>query len=142
MKENQDVSNDSIPKLIFVNFKISKDTLQDHSSVNISQVQFTDGSLKKETLTGIYKPSYQDEIRCIFTDNNEKAIFEIILEHPLYKKFEYAKDDGSFDVKEVTLKESVFSVRADYNSKMKYIRIFEKLSASKETEIAKLEIQK
>lgn len=133
---------DSAPKLIFVNFKIIKDTTAEFSTVNLTEIKITDGSLKKTNLTEIYKPFYQNQLRCVFEDDNDKNIYETIIEHPLFKKYEYTKDDGTYGVKDVVLKEVVFFIRTDYNDQMKYIRIFEKLSSTNEKEIAKLELQK
>lgn len=133
--------SDISPKLIFVNFKITKDSTQSNSSIDLTKIQITDGSIKKPELPEINKPSYQNRLRCVFEDNNGKNIYETVIEHPLFRKFEYTKDDGSFGVKDVVLKEAVFSIRTDYSNDMKFFRIFEKLTSANEKEIAKLELK-
>jgi len=130
------------PKLLFANFTITKDSLQEYSTVNLSKIQFTDGSIKKTNLQENGEPLYQNQLRCVFEDDKENEIYSTIIEHPLYKKFEYTKDDGNFGVKEVTLYKGEFFIRTDYDIKMKYIRIFEKLSTSEEKEIEKFELKK
>lgn len=140
-----DTENDFIDKsvlnIIFINFKISKDSLQLNSDVTISGVQITDGELKKGTFPATSNVTYENEIRCAFEDENNNALYETTIEHPLFKKFEYTNDDGKFAVKEVILEEAVFSLRAKYQENMKYIRVIEKLKGLKEVEIAKLEIK-
>ncbi|MFH0867572.1 MAG: hypothetical protein V1904_15385 [Bacteroidota bacterium] len=133
---------ESTLKLIFVNFKITKDSTAEISTVNLTKIKITDGSIKKENLSDIYKPVYQNELRCVFEDNNGENIYETIIEHPLFKKYEYAMDDGSIGVKNIVLQEAVFSIRTDYRNEMNYVHIFEKLSSSDEKEIAKLELKK
>lgn len=134
-------NTDSTPKLIFANFKITKDSTSEISSVNLTQIKITEGSLKKANLSENYTPSYQNQLRCMFEDDNGKNIYEIIIEHPLFRKFEYSKDDNTIGIKEVVLKEAVFSIRTDYSNEMEYVHIFEKLSPSEEKEITKLEIK-
>lgn len=133
--------SNNTPKLIFANFKITKDSTQNNSSVDLTKIQITDGSIKKPELPEINKPSYQNQLRCVFEDNTGKNIYETVIEHPLFRKFEYTKDDGTFGVKDVVLKEAVFSIRTDYISDMKFVRIFEKLTSANEKEIAKLELK-
>jgi hypothetical protein len=132
----------STSKLIFANFKITKDSAALNSNVKLTQIKITDGSLKKSKLSEIYKPTYENELRCVIENSEGEVVYEINLEHPLFKKYEYNKDDGSIGVKEVVLKEAVFSIRAEYYPEMKDVHIFEKLSSSEEKEIAKLELKK
>lgn len=134
--------SDNIPKLIFINFKITKDSTQSNSSIDLTKIQITDGSIKKPELPEINKPSYQNRLRCVFEDDNGKNIYETVIDHPLFRKFEYTRDDGTFGVKDVVLKEAVFSIRTDYISDMKFVRIFEKLTSANEKEISKLELIK
>lgn len=134
--------SDNTSKLIFVNFKITKDSVQNNSSVDLTKIQITYGSIKKSELPEINKPSYQNQLRCVFEDNNGKNIYETVIGHPLFRKFEYAKDDGTFGVKDVVLKEAVFSIRTDYSNEMKFVRIYEKLESAIEKEIVKLELKK
>jgi hypothetical protein len=127
-------------QIIFVNFKISKDSAQRNSSVHITRIKIAGGSLKKENLPSLYTPVYQNSLRLRFEDNMGKSLYETTIEHPLFKRFEYAKDDGSIESKNVVLQEAVFFVRTDYNPGMKYVRVFEKLTSADEKEIAKLEL--
>jgi hypothetical protein len=128
--------------IIFVNFKITKDSARENSTVQITRIKIAEGSLKKEHLPPLYKPVFQNNLRLIFEDTNGNNIYETKIEHPLFKRFEYAKEDGSIDSKNVVLKEAVFFVRTNYNPGMKYVRIFEKLTSADEKEIAKLELKK
>ena len=135
-------NSNSNAKLIFINFIITKDSTQDHSTIDITQVKITDGSIKKKNLPDIYQSAYQNELKCVIEDNNEKNIHETILEHPLIKKSEYALEDGNLGVKDIVLKKAVFFIRCEYSPRMKYVRVFEKLSSSEEKEIAKLGLNK
>ena len=134
--------SESTAKLIFINFIIIKDSAQDNSTVNITQVKITEGRIKKKNLPDIYQPVYQNELRCVIVDKNEKNIYKTILEHPLFKRYEYSMEDGSISAKNIVLKKAVFFIRTDYNPDMKYVHVFEKLSPSEEKEIAKLELKK
>lgn len=69
------------------------------------------------------------------------TIYESIIEHPLFKRYEYAMEDGSYGVKNVVLNEAVFFIRTDYDPKMKYLMIFEKILSSLEKEIVKFELE-
>jgi hypothetical protein len=129
-------------RIIFVNFKITKDSSRENSTVHITRIKIADGSLKKENLPPLYKPVFQNYLRLRFEDFSGKNIYETTIEHPLFKRFEYAKDDGSIESKNVVLKEAVFFVRTQYNPGMKYIRVFERLTSSDEKEIARLELNK
>jgi hypothetical protein len=128
-------------KLIFINFIITKDSTQEHSTIDITQVKITDGRIKKKNLPDIYQPAYQNELRCVIEDDNEKDSYEVILEHPLFRSAEYAMEDGSFGLKYIVLKKAVFFIRCDFRPEMKYVHVFEKLSASEEKEIAKLDLK-
>jgi hypothetical protein len=128
-------------KLIFINFIITKDSTQEHSTIDITQVKITEGSIKKKNLPDIYQPAYQNELRCVIEDNNGEDFSETIIEHPLFRRAEYAMEDGSFGLKYIVLKKAVFFIRCDFRPDMKYVRVFEKLSASEEKEIAKLHLR-
>jgi hypothetical protein len=135
-------NKDNKAKLIFINFIITKDSAQDHSTIDITQVKITDGSIKKKNLPDIYQHAYQNELKCVIEDNNEKKIHETIVEHPLIRRSEYALEDGNIGIKDIILKKAVFFIRCDYSPQMKYVRVFEKLSSSEEKEIAKLGLKK
>jgi hypothetical protein len=134
-------SEEKQAKLIFANFKITKDSTQDNSTITLTQIKITDRSIKKANLADPYKPAYQNELRYEFENADGKDIYENKIEHPLFKKFEYNNDDGSIGTKEVVLQEAVFSIRTDYSAEMKHVRFFEKLSNTEEKEIAKLELK-
>lgn len=129
------------PKLVFVNFSITKDSLQEHSTVSLKQIKITEGSLKKNNLSDLYETPFRDNLRCVFADVAKRSLTETVIEHPLFKRYEYAMDDGSLGIKSVALKEAVFFIRVAYDPKMKYILIFEKLSSSSETKIAEFEFK-
>jgi hypothetical protein len=129
------------PQLVFINFLVAKDSTLEHSVIHITKINITDGRIKKENLPGIYKPEYPNSLRFVIVGDHEKTPYETVIEHPLFRSYEYAMDNGEIGMKKVVLAETSFFIRVNYNPGMKYIHVFEKLSSSEEKEIATLELK-
>lgn len=52
----------------------------------------------------------------------------VALDHPLFKRFEFANDQGQFQSKEVTLKDAEFFARVTLFTQTEYIQVEEELS--------------
>jgi hypothetical protein len=134
-------NSDSKPQLVFINFLIAKDSTRENSVIHISKINIADGRMKQENLPGIYKPDYPNYLRIVIADDHEIKKHESVIEHPLFRSYEYAMNNGDIGIKKVVLAETTFFIRVNYIREMKHIHVFEKLSSSEEKEIASLELK-
>ena len=110
------------PKLLFLNYKISKPTNEEKTIVLINQL-VTDGKLKnKSTVEG--KLSLGDlEYTLLDADFNE--IEKNSIKNPLIKIVEFINDLGNFEKKIIALDSAQFSLKLQLPSKAKHIVISE-----------------
>lgn len=125
------VSRDSI---LFLSFKISRD-----SSAGISEVEL----MKRKVVAGKIKKNkhihadFKSALEMQFCDKKGNVIASQIIEHPLFKNIEYLNERNEYQMKFVVLKEAEFFIREQKASEYWQIKIRESLNNSGFREIGK-----
>lgn len=127
------------PKLLFINYKISQDSKGDKSVKFINKI-ITEGKLKHNIHSD--DGDYGDLI-CHQLDKNLNTLQSVTVKNPLNKTFEFANDLKQFERKNVKLKEVEFSLKLKLEPYTKYITINEIVKDKKETKpLIKTEINR
>ncbi|WOD42296.1 hypothetical protein [Hwangdonia lutea] len=114
------------PKLIFLNYKISEDSKGKKNIQFINKI-ITDGKLKKNIPIN---NGVSGDLICHQLDKNLNVLQSITIKNPLVKNFEYVDDSKQFQRKEVVLKEAEFSLKLKLEPNTKYFSINEITSLS------------
>jgi len=116
------LSEDTTPKLIFLNYTISKD---EKGQIHIGFINkiITDGKLKNSNI--FFKTGSKGDLKCSQLDKDSIEITSVIVQNPLVKIIEYVNDSLIFEKKELDLNRSNLSLRLHLHSKTKYISISE-----------------
>ncbi|MFI0428208.1 hypothetical protein [Mariniflexile sp. HMF6888] len=118
---NETVIEELPPKLIFLNYTISKD---DHGNKHVQFINkiITDGKLKNNT-EAYLKTGAVGDLKCSQLDKDSLEIKTVIIKNPLSKIIEYVNDSLIFESKKVELKSAPLSLRLPLHDKTKYITI-------------------
>jgi hypothetical protein len=119
----EQTSIESNPKLIFLNYSISKD---DHGKKSIQFINkiITDGELKSNT-NKYLKTGIAGDLKCLQLDKDSTEITSIIFKNPLSKFIEFVNDSLIFESKKTDLRHAPFSLRLQLHSQTKFIVINE-----------------
>jgi len=115
-------TEDKHPKLIFLNYSISKGKNGKKSIALINKI-ITDGKLKSNN--NYRKDGGIGDLKCVQLDDNLEEIEHAIIESPLSKKVEYINDSLIFENKTIDLDNTTVSLRLQLHRKTKSIRIEE-----------------
>lgn len=118
---NETVIEELPPKLIFLNYTISKDDYGNKHVQFINKI-IVDGKLKSNTETYL-KTGAVGDLKCSQLDKDSLEIKTVIIENPLSKIIEYVNDSLIFESKKVELKSAPLSLRLPLHDKTKYITI-------------------
>ncbi|MEL0454832.1 hypothetical protein WJN01_01230 [Flavobacteriaceae bacterium SZ-1-7] len=126
-----DAQSEANPKLIFLNYTISK------SDDGFKQVQFinktiTDGKLKKASSNYLNSGKIGD-LKCAQLDKQSNELQVVIIQNPLSKKVEFVNDSLIFEKKQIDLENGALSLRLQLNGKTKYIEISEIVDSLKQS---------
>ena len=118
---NETIIEELPPKLIFLNYTISKD---DHGNKHIQFINkiIADGKLKNNTETYL-KTGAVGDLKCSQLDKDSLEIKTVIIENPLSKIIEYVNDSLIFESKKIELNRAPLSLRLPLHDKTKYIII-------------------
>ncbi|MFD1615371.1 hypothetical protein [Gelatiniphilus marinus] len=109
------------PKLIFLNYKISEDEKGKKNIQFINKI-IANGRLKKSM--DINNGTFGDLI-CNQLDKNLNVLQSITIRNPLIKNFEFVDNSKQFQRKKVVLKEVEFSLKLKLEQNTKFISINE-----------------
>ncbi|PKQ43517.1 hypothetical protein [Confluentibacter flavum] len=118
---NETINEAIPPKLIFLNYTISKDANGNKHIQFINKI-ITDGKLKNNTETYL-KTSAVGDLKCTQLDKDSIEIKTVIIENPLSKIIEYVNDSLIFESKKIELNRAPLSLRLALHDKTKYIII-------------------
>ncbi|MCL7765169.1 hypothetical protein MPF19_17230 [Polaribacter sp. Z014] len=107
-------------KIIFLNYKISKDSNTNTNFTLINKI-ITDGHLKKRRKTATSRNPR--DLICLQQDINSKIIDSIYIKNPLLKNVEFADPSGELGRKTIELNSTTISVRMDLNPQTKFITL-------------------
>lgn len=115
-------TNATNPKLIFLNYNISKGENEEKSIEFINKIT-TKGKLKKDL--NAKKTGAIGDLKCSQLNKDSIEIQYIIKDNPLLKIVEYANDSLIFERKKIELNKASLSLRMTLNSKAKFLVISE-----------------
>ena len=119
------------PKLIFLNYSISKNENGEKNIKFINQI-VTDGKLKSNSMNFLKEPSIGD-LKCTQLDKSSNELQILFIENPLKKVIEFVNDSLNFEKKTVNLKNNELSLRLQLNSKTESILISEIIDSLRHT---------
>jgi hypothetical protein len=120
---SEQTSVESNPKLIFLNYSISKDD-NDKKSIQFINKIIADGKLKSNTNKYIRTGTVGD-LKCSQLDKDSTEITSVIIKNPLLKLIEFVNDSLIFESKKIDLRHAPFSLRLQLHSHTKFIAINE-----------------
>jgi hypothetical protein len=117
---NEAVNEAVYPKIIFLNYSISKDTTG-KKIIQFINNQIVDVKLKNSN----NKPGVIGDLKCLQLDKDSTEITSITVQNPLSKHVEFMNDSLIFENKKIELNRSPLSIRLQLHSKTKFIEISE-----------------
>jgi len=120
-KNPEIIIEDPQPKLVFLNYTISKDELGKKSIQFINKI-IADGKLKNHG-NKYLKLGAVGDLKCSQLDKDSKEISHVIIENPLLKKMEFVNDSLIFETKEIALNKADLSIRLQLNNNTRFIMI-------------------
>lgn len=119
----ENVALEKNPKLIFLNYTISKKENEEKSIEFINKI-VADGKLKNDSRNYLKYGTIGD-LKCTQLDENSNTLQTFFIKNPLVKVFEFVNDSLIFEKKQVNLASTELSLRLQLNSKTKSILISE-----------------
>ena len=111
------------PKLIFLNYTISKNEMGNKKIQFINKIQ-TEGKLKNVS-NKYLKFGTLGDLKCSQLDKDSVEIISVIIKNPLIKHIEIISDSLIFENKIIELRNAPFSLRLQLHNKTKFIAINE-----------------
>ncbi|MFI1745331.1 hypothetical protein [Thalassobellus sediminis] len=123
----EDVTQDINPKLLFLNYTISKDENSKKSIQFINKI-VTDGIAKSNSNKYI-KTSRIGDLKCFQLDKDSIEINHVIIRNPLSKTIESVNDSLIFENTNIILNKAPISLRLQLHNKTKLIVVSEIIDA-------------
>lgn len=114
-----DVSITSTPKIIFINYKVSK-KIDETIKVDLINKIIAEGSLK---MNDQKENNNDNNFTCTQIDKNLLPIDSLYISNPLIKNIEFITSSGLLDKKRIELDSTEFSIRMQLNSRTKFITL-------------------
>ncbi|MBU3821210.1 hypothetical protein KO566_03985 [Flavobacteriaceae bacterium XHP0103] len=118
------------PKLIFLNYNISKDE-NGKKHVAFINKTITDGKLKEGINTK--KTGTIGDLKCSQLNKDSIEIQSVIKDNPLVKMIEYVNDSLIFERKKIELNNASLSLRMSLSSRAKFMVISEIIDSLQNT---------
>tara|TARA_R110000868_G_scaffold8478_5_gene43941 strand:- start:26678 stop:27148 length:471 start_codon:yes stop_codon:yes gene_type:complete len=118
-----DTTIETSPKLIFLNYTISKDD-NNKKSIQFINKTITDGKLKSNSNKYI-KIGGSGDLKCSQLNKDSVEVTSVIIKNPLLKIIEFVNDSLIFENKKIDLQKTSFSLRLQLHSKTTFIAIKE-----------------
>lgn len=118
---NETVIETLPPKLIFLNYTLSKDANGKKNIQFINKI-ITDGTLKNNTESYL-KTGAVGDLKCSQLDKDSVEIKTVIIKNPLKQIIEHVNDSLTFESKQIELNRVPLSLRLALHNKTKYIII-------------------
>lgn len=124
--DNSQVQQKDRDAILFLVFKISKDSVQDKKIIKLISNTESSGKLKPQAQLAADYENYLT----IEVFEQKRLANTIIIEHPLYKNVEYVNDQGMLETKHVELDQAEFFIRFLMTGTPTTIRISESLKGN------------
>jgi len=103
------VNTKATPKILFLNYQISRDSTKTNYSAQLINIILNDGSIKEDQQ---HKGQPEiDDLELLVLDLNQQIISHRYIPNPLDKSVEYVNDAGQFERLMIHLDSAQFSVR-------------------------------
>ena len=135
-KENENNKKTDSCSIIFLVLNIHKTPIDAQNIVELVSKTESDGKIKNQNINIFHSENYLSA----YVYNNKTLVDTIMIEHPLYKHFEYLDANNTFSVKDTILNKAEFFLRLQTQGRSNEVRISELLKnkARKELAIIKL----
>lgn len=119
------VAKDPVEGLVFLTFTMRNDTLSG------KEIRLTGKTIVHERLKAV-TPDSNSPNRLVITQLNSsgKKLSSVAVDHPLFRRVEFANDQGQFQSKEIKLTDAEFFVRVTLYAETEYIQAEEELSGT------------
>ena len=97
------------PKILFLNYQLSRDSTKTNYSAQLINMILKDGSIKEDQHQ--HGQAEIDDLEILVLDQNEQTISHHDIPNPLDKTVEYVNDAGQFERKMIHLDSAQFSIR-------------------------------
>jgi hypothetical protein len=129
------IQNYNENSIYFLVFKISKDSLEEKSSIELVSTTKTIGKFKNDNLDHIDS----DNFLTFELFEKDQLVKTIVLEHPLYKNVEYV-EGNTFATKSIELNTEEFFVRIQMKGNSNKIKVSETLKDSIKKELLSIKL--
>lgn len=121
----EQVVADPVEGLVFLTFTMRNDT------VSRKEIRLTGKTIVYEKLKTVTSDSNSPN-RLVITQLNSsgKRLSSVAVDHPLFRRVEFANDQGQFQSKEIKLTDAEFFVRVTLYAETEYIQAEEELSGT------------
>lgn len=123
--------DDNSPKILFLNFEISK-TKDDKIEFRLIDKVAVEGKIKKNDIA-INEPKVGD-FKCVELDERKNPIRSFYFSNPLNKRVEYVDDDKQLATKNVELETTMLSIRMQLHQQTKLIAMEQINDKTKKTD--------
>ena len=104
-----DSKAEEVPRILFLDYQVSRDTLNETLNVQLINMIIVNGKIK-ERPAGRFQPG-QGDLELQVLDNQQQIITHQYIAYPLDRSVEYANDNGQLERRMVHLDSAQFSVR-------------------------------
>jgi hypothetical protein len=108
--QSTDIAAPSPSVILFISLKIRHDTLNDSYRVDMVNVRRVQGTFK-EVSSEADTANYPDYVICTLATKEGVILKSLVVEHPLYRRFEYESKEGRLAAKTVALDSAQFAIR-------------------------------
>ncbi len=115
---NADARSSSI---VFVLMEMHRDTADGRNVIQLLSKTESNGSFKNVPTGAVVSENYLT----VYVYRNNRLVDTLMLEHPLYKHFEYLDENNNFAVKDTVLDRADFFIRLQTRGSSNEIRVLE-----------------
>lgn len=134
--EGKSSSISSKPAIYFVVMRIYRDDDKNENKIELIKKTLTEGIMKGKDESA--RQSTNNLL--IYLIDNAKIKDSLIIDHPLYKHFEYADESGNFAVKDTLVASAEFFFRFQSMHSNSEIRIVERIGTKKTNELKQFKL--
>lgn len=119
------VKGDPVEGLVFLTFTMRNDT------VSGKEIRLTGKMIVHEKLkAAVYGSDSPNRLVITQLNSSGKKLSSVAVDHPLFRRVEFANDQGQFQSKEIKLTDAEFFVRVTLYAETEYIQAEEELSGT------------
>lgn len=123
-------------RIVFINLKIATDSIEQVNRVTLLNKTITNGHLKNNDGGAIRSTNV---LTCILYEDGRSSD-TVLLQHPLFRVYEYKNEKEQMMLKESNEKEATFFLRYQLKGKTAQLKILESIQGSNQKEIALIKL--